>query len=92
MAKKKVLKCSFCGETSDKRHAMIVHPKVKICDECVEMCVELLLKKGTWSMQVLIKTPKDLMVFDGPANVFTVSEPPLAEKSCDMQKNQIKGE
>lgn len=36
------LKCSFCGKTQDKVKKLIAGPEVYICDECVELCNEIL--------------------------------------------------
>src|SRR5574344_175969 len=36
------LKCSFCGKTQDQVKKLIAGPEVYICDECVELCNELL--------------------------------------------------
>ena len=36
------LKCSFCGKTQDQVKKLIAGPDVYICDECVELCNEIL--------------------------------------------------
>ena len=36
------LKCSFCGKTQDQVKKLIAGPDVFICDECVELCNEIL--------------------------------------------------
>ena len=36
------LKCSFCGKTQDQVKKLIAGPEVFICDECVELCNEIL--------------------------------------------------
>jgi ATP-dependent Clp protease ATP-binding subunit ClpX len=36
------LKCSFCGKSQDKVRKLIAGPGVYICDECVELCNEIL--------------------------------------------------
>ena len=36
------LKCSFCGKTQDQEKKRIAGPEVYICDECVELCNEIL--------------------------------------------------
>ena len=38
----KILKCSFCGKTQDQVKKLIAGPEVYICDECVELCNEIL--------------------------------------------------
>ena len=36
------LKCSLCGKTQDQVKKLIAGPEVYICDECVELCNEIL--------------------------------------------------
>ncbi|MHC8522738.1 ATP-dependent protease ATP-binding subunit ClpX [Rossellomorea sp. H39__3] len=35
------LKCSFCGETQDQVRKLVAGPGVYICDECIELCTEI---------------------------------------------------
>ena len=42
MANDSRLKCSFCGKTQDQVKKLIAGPEVYICDECVELCNEIL--------------------------------------------------
>ncbi len=39
---KKSLRCSFCGKHEQQVHRMIQGPGVRICDECVQLCVSIL--------------------------------------------------
>lgn len=39
---KKQLKCSFCGKTQDQVRRLIAGPDVCICDECVELCEDII--------------------------------------------------
>ncbi|MBE6098406.1 ATP-dependent Clp protease ATP-binding subunit ClpX [Schwartzia succinivorans] len=36
------LKCSFCGKTQEQVRKLIAGPQVYICDECIELCREIL--------------------------------------------------
>ncbi len=36
------LKCSFCGKSQDQVKKLIAGPEVYICDECIELCNEIL--------------------------------------------------
>lgn len=36
------LKCSFCGKTQEQVKKLIAGPDVYICDECIELCNEIL--------------------------------------------------
>ena len=39
---KKALRCSFCGKPESQVHRMIQGPGVRICDECVQLCMDIL--------------------------------------------------
>lgn len=39
---KRQLKCSFCGKNQDQVRRLIAGPNVYICDECVELCDEII--------------------------------------------------
>lgn len=57
--------CSFCGKNQDEVKKLVAGPGVYICDECVELCNEILteeLSEGTtYSQRVSIPTPRDIM-------------------------------
>ncbi len=38
----KKVKCSFCGKTQEQVGRLIAGPSVYICDECIELCAEIL--------------------------------------------------
>ncbi len=39
---KKQLKCSFCGKTQDQVRRLVAGPGVNICDECVDLCSDII--------------------------------------------------
>ena len=39
---KKGVRCSFCGKHESQVHRMIQGPGVRICDECVQLCMSVL--------------------------------------------------
>ena len=39
---KRQLKCSFCGKNQEQVKRLIAGPNVYICDECVELCDEII--------------------------------------------------
>ena len=39
---KSQLKCSFCGKTQDQVRKLVAGPGVYICDECIELCNEII--------------------------------------------------
>lgn len=42
MASNKQLRCSFCNKTQDQVRKLIAGPNVYICDECIEICSEII--------------------------------------------------
>ncbi len=49
------IKCSFCGKSAETVGKLITGPSVHICDECVEMCNDILREDKT-------KVPGDLQL------------------------------
>ena len=39
---RKQLKCSFCGKSQDQVKRLVAGPGVYICDECIELCQEII--------------------------------------------------
>ena len=39
---KKQLKCSFCGKAQEQVKRLVAGPGVYICDECIELCSEII--------------------------------------------------
>lgn len=42
---RKQLKCSFCGKTQDQVRKLIAGPNVYICDECIELCSDIIFEE-----------------------------------------------
>jgi ATP-dependent Clp protease ATP-binding subunit ClpX len=42
-------KCSFCGKSQDEVEKLIAGPDVYICDECIELCNEIVLEEDNRS-------------------------------------------
>src|SRR5207253_10669922 len=40
------LECSFCGKTQDEVQKLIAGPTVYICDECIDVCNEIIKDDG----------------------------------------------
>ncbi len=56
---KKHLKCSFCGKTQEQVKRLIAGPNVYICDECIELCQEIILDEFTDNFDVdILNLPK----------------------------------
>jgi ATP-dependent Clp protease ATP-binding subunit ClpX len=55
----KGLKCSFCGKYQDQVRRLIAGPSVYICDECIELCNEIIAEElDEESEQTLKDVPK----------------------------------
>ncbi|SFM05734.1 ATP-dependent protease ATP-binding subunit ClpX [Salibacterium qingdaonense] len=53
------LKCSFCGKTQDQVRKLVAGPGVYICDECIELCTEIVEEElGTEEEVELEELPK----------------------------------
>ena len=62
----KILYCSFCGKSQHEVRKLIAGPSVYICDECVELCNDIIREEleevGTGDREQL-PTPKDIHAF-----------------------------
>ncbi len=68
------LRCSFCGKSQDEVKKLIAGPAVYICDECIELCNEIIeeeyeketqtQKKGEFPTPAIIKTSLDEYVIE----------------------------
>ncbi|HHY20524.1 MAG TPA: ATP-dependent protease ATP-binding subunit ClpX [Bacilli bacterium] len=53
------LKCSFCGKTQDQVRKLVAGPGVYICDECIELCTEIVEEElGTEEEDEFTDVPK----------------------------------
>jgi ATP-dependent Clp protease ATP-binding subunit ClpX len=41
-----VLRCSFCGKSQDEVKRLIAGPAAYICDECIDLCNDIILEEG----------------------------------------------
>jgi len=59
----KLLYCSFCGKSQHEVKKLIAGPSVYVCDECVELCNDIILEEMEEESTTAIKklpTPKDI--------------------------------
>ena len=60
-----LLKCSFCGKTQKQVKKLIAGPGVYICDECIELCNEIIVEElAEASTLGLTELPKPLVIFE----------------------------
>ena len=56
--------CSFCEKTQDEVRKLVAGPGVYICDECVQLCNDILLEelevKTPFSQRLPVPTPRDI--------------------------------
>ena len=62
---KNTLFCSFCGKSQHEVRKLIAGPTVFICDECVELCMDIIKEENK-----VISSP-NLIVLKHPKN-FTI--------------------
>ncbi|WP_438444367.1 ATP-dependent protease ATP-binding subunit ClpX [Gorillibacterium sp. sgz5001074] len=57
------LKCSFCGKSQDQVRKLVAGPGVYICDECIELCTEIVEEELGHEEELDLKDvpkPKDI--------------------------------
>ncbi len=60
---KNTLYCSFCGKSQHEVRKLIAGPTVFICDECVELCMDIIREENKTSLvksREGVPTPKDI--------------------------------
>jgi ATP-dependent Clp protease ATP-binding subunit ClpX len=60
---KNILYCSFCGKSQHEVRKLIAGPTVFICDECVELCMDIIKEENKTSLikhQDGVPTPKEI--------------------------------
>jgi ATP-dependent Clp protease ATP-binding subunit ClpX len=60
---KNTLYCSFCGKSQHEVRKLIAGPTVFICDECVELCMDIIKEEGKSSLskgQEGVPTPQEI--------------------------------
>ncbi len=60
-----LLKCSFCGKTQKQVKKLIAGPGVYICDECIELCNEIIVEELAEANSLgLTELPKPQEIFE----------------------------
>ena len=60
---KNILYCSFCGKSQHEVRKLIAGPTVFICDECVELCMDIIKEENKGSLvkhQDGVPSPKEI--------------------------------
>ena len=58
------VKCTFCGKSQDEVHRVIAGPGVYICNECVELCREIIEEDNATQPVDLSEIPKPQEILD----------------------------
>ncbi len=59
-----LLKCSFCGKTQKQVKKLIAGPGVYICDECIDLCNEIIVEELNETSQLgLTEVPKPQEIY-----------------------------
>ena len=60
------LKCSFCGKSQDQVRKLIAGPGVYICDECIDLCNEIIEEELSEAVESPVggELPKPREIYD----------------------------
>jgi len=87
------LKCSFCAKSQDQVRKLIAGPGVYICDECIDLCNEILdeellesqAKTNTNASHVKKKLPNTYTETNDPLKINTIPKPIEIKGFLDKQ-------
>lgn len=63
---RKQLRCSFCNKTQDQVRKLIAGPNAYICDECIDICAEIIseeLEDAPLDSDINLLKPKEIKTF-----------------------------
>ena len=72
----KVGACSFCGKSQDEVRKLIAGPTVYICDECIDLCNDIIAEEVEQEAQP-----------EGPANPVASLNTPTWCRVCRLPKS-----
>ena len=87
------LKCSFCGKSQDQVRKLIAGPGVYICDECIDLCNEILdeelidsqTKMNQSAPQVKKKIKENHSEIPNPLKISSIPKPIEIKSFLDKQ-------
>lgn len=82
----KQLRCSFCGKPQSEVRRLVAGPGVYICDECVEMCMDIItdaMNEASQSSRESIRyeLPKPREIFDTLSD-YVIGQDAAKKSSC----------
>lgn len=73
--KNNTLYCSFCGKSQHEVRKLIAGPTVFICDECVDLCDEIIISEDETRIHIKIRVPVETefndILYQSIANVIS---------------------
>jgi len=86
-----LLKCSFCGKSQKQVRKLIAGPSVYICDECIELCNEIIEEELGASAEVVeeIELPKPKEIF-GFLDEYVIGQAPAKRSLAVAVYNHYK--
>ena len=66
---KRVYSCSFCGKAQTEVKTLVAGPGVFICDECVQLCQEIIAKKAATQASTQ-EVPGSLLPYNAPTETL----------------------
>ncbi len=71
-----LLKCSFCGKSQKQVKKLIAGPGVYICDECIELCNEIMEEERAEASELgMTELPKPKEIFEFLEQYIVGQEP-----------------
>ena len=81
---RKKLRCSFCNKSQEQVRKLIAGPNVYICDECIDICSEIIQDEFDNEMidtDINLLTPKEIKDF---LDDYVISNPLLSSLFHDV--------
>ena len=75
----KQLQCSFCGKSQEQVRRLIAGPEVYICDECIELCQDIIMEEFAETAEPMISAgsslPKPVKIMEALSDYVIDQEP-----------------
>ena len=85
-----LLKCSFCGKTQKQVKKLIAGPGVYICDECIDLCNEIIMDElNETSSLGLAELPKPQEIFELLDPIVTGKHGPYRDWETDRKSTRL---
>jgi len=85
------LRCSFCGKSQHDVRRLIAGPGVYICDECVEMCQDVIREEGKFEKVFGPSKPDEASGDPSRPGAFELARGTSSEELADYAEHGRKG-